>query len=61
MLFTLGSCSVTSGIFKAGAVVGVIAVVVIITTIIWVISMFRGKRRRWPGMTDLREVQITAG
>lgn len=38
-----GSCSVIGGIFKAGAAVGVIAVVVIIAVIIWVLSMFRGK------------------
>ena len=43
MLFTLGSCSVIGGIFKAGAAVGVIAVVVIIALLIWIISMFRGK------------------
>jgi hypothetical protein len=43
MVFMLGSCSVVGGIFKAGAVVGVITVVVIIALIIWIISMFRGK------------------
>ena len=39
----LNSCSVIAGIFKAGAVVGVFAVVIVIAIIIWIISMFRGK------------------
>jgi hypothetical protein len=42
-LFTLSSCSVITGIFKAGAVTGIIAVVVVIAVIIWIISLFRGK------------------
>lgn len=37
----LSGCSVVEGIFKAGAVVGVIAVLVVIGIIIWIISMFR--------------------
>lgn len=41
-LMVLSSCSVVGGIFKAGAAVGIIAVVVVIAVIIWVISMFRG-------------------
>jgi hypothetical protein len=36
-------CSVISGIFKAGAAVGIIAVIVVIGIIIWIISMFRGR------------------
>lgn len=39
----ISSCSVITGIFKAGAVVGIIAVFVVIAIIIWVISLFRGK------------------
>jgi len=39
----LSSCSAIEGIFKAGAVTGIIAVIVAIALIIWVISMFRGK------------------
>jgi hypothetical protein len=37
----LSGCSVIGGIFKAGAAVGIIAVVVVILIIIWVISLFR--------------------
>jgi len=40
----LSSCSVIGGIFKAGAVVGVIAVIVVIGIIFWIISMFTGKK-----------------
>jgi hypothetical protein len=36
----LSGCSVIGGIFKAGAVVGIIAVVVIIAIIFWIVSMF---------------------
>jgi hypothetical protein len=43
MLTLLSSCSAIAGIFKAGAVVGIIAVVIVIAIIIWIISMFRGK------------------
>lgn len=42
-LFTLSSCSVIAGIFKAGVAVGVVVVVVIIAVIIWVISLFTRK------------------
>lgn len=41
LLFCLSSCSVITGIFKAGAVVGIISVVVVILLIIWIVSMFR--------------------
>lgn len=43
MLF-VDSCAVIGGIFKAGAVVGVIAVIIVIALIIWIISLFRGKK-----------------
>lgn len=43
MMTLLSSCSAIAGIFKAGAVVGIIAVVVVIAIIIWIISLFRGK------------------
>ncbi|MBB6108870.1 hypothetical protein [Mucilaginibacter lappiensis] len=43
LLFTMSGCSVITGIFKAGAVVGIIAVVVVILLLIWIISLFRGK------------------
>jgi hypothetical protein len=40
-LFALSGCSVIGGIFKAGAVVGVIAVIVVILAVVWLISLFR--------------------
>jgi hypothetical protein len=43
LLLCLSSCSVIAGIFKAGAVVGIIAVIIVIAIIIWIASMFRGK------------------
>jgi hypothetical protein len=43
MATLLSSCSVIAGIFKAGAVVGIIAVVIVIAIVIWIISLFRGK------------------
>lgn len=42
-LFVLNSCSVITGIFKAGVAVGVIVVVIVIAIIIWVISLFTRK------------------
>ncbi len=39
----LNGCSVVSGIFKAGAAVGIIAVIVVLLLIIWLISAFRGR------------------
>jgi hypothetical protein len=42
-LMALSGCSVIGGIFKAGAAVGIIAVIVVIGLIVWIISMFRGK------------------
>jgi len=41
VLMLLSSCSVIGGIFKAGAAVGIIAVIVVILLIIWIFSMFR--------------------
>jgi len=43
MAVLLSSCSAIEGIFKAGAAVGVIAVVVVIAILIWIVSMFRSK------------------
>jgi hypothetical protein len=43
MATLLSSCAAIAGIFKAGAAVGVIAVIIIIAIIIWIISMFRGR------------------
>lgn len=42
MMF-LGGCAVVGGIFKAGAAVGIISVVVVILIIVWLISLFKGK------------------
>ncbi|HEY0244815.1 MAG TPA: hypothetical protein VGC01_04570 [Mucilaginibacter sp.] len=41
LLLCLSSCSVIAGIFKAGAVVGIIAVIIVIALIIWIASLFR--------------------
>ena len=43
VIMSMSSCAVIGGIFKAGAVVGIIAVIVVIAIIIWIISLFRGK------------------
>jgi len=43
LVIMLSGCSVITGIFKAGAAVGVIAVLVFIGIIVWIISLFRGK------------------
>jgi uncharacterized membrane protein len=37
----MSGCTVIGDIFKAGAVVGIIAVIVIIAIIFWIVSMFR--------------------
>ena len=42
-MMALSSCSVVTGIFKAGAFVGILAVVIVIGIIIWLLSLFRGK------------------
>jgi len=41
LLLCLSSCSVIAGIFKAGAIVGIISVIVVIALILWIASMFR--------------------
>lgn len=43
LMVSLGSCTAIGDIFKAGAAVGIIAVVIVIAIIIWIISLFRGK------------------
>jgi 4-hydroxybenzoate polyprenyltransferase len=43
LMLCFSSCAVIGGIFKAGAVVGIIAVVIVIAIIIWIASLFRGK------------------
>ncbi|WP_462265205.1 hypothetical protein [Mucilaginibacter sp.] len=42
-LMLLSSCSAIEGIFKAGFVTAIIAVVVVIGLIIWIVSMFNRK------------------
>jgi hypothetical protein len=44
LMLCLSSCSVIAGIFKAGAVVGIISVIVVIALIIWIASLFRGNK-----------------
>lgn len=39
----MSGCTAIGDIFKAGAAVGIIAVLVVIAVIIWIISLFRGK------------------
>ncbi len=41
LLLCLSSCSLIAGIFKAGAIVGILSVIVVIALIIWIASMFR--------------------
>jgi len=43
LLLNLSSCEVIGGIFKAGALTGVIVVVAIIAIIIWIVSSMSGK------------------
>ncbi|HEY4327461.1 MAG TPA: hypothetical protein VGN20_25985 [Mucilaginibacter sp.] len=43
LMVCLSSCSAIAGIFKAGAAVGIIAVIVVILVIIWIASLFRSK------------------
>ena len=42
-LFAFSSCSVITGIFKAGVAVGVIAILVVVILIIWIISAITRK------------------
>jgi hypothetical protein len=41
-MMALSSCSVITGIFKAGVFVGILAIVVVVALIIWIFSMFMG-------------------
>ena len=42
LIMALSSCSVITGIFKAGVFVGILAIVIVIAIIIWIFSMFMG-------------------
>jgi uncharacterized membrane protein YtjA (UPF0391 family) len=42
-MIAMSGCAVIGGIFKAGAAVGIISVLVVIGIIIWILSMFRGR------------------
>ena len=42
-MLLLDSCSVITGIFKAGAAAGIIAVIIVAALLIWIISLFRSK------------------
>jgi hypothetical protein len=42
-VMAMSSCTAIGDIFKAGAAVGIIAVIIVIAIIIWIISLFRGK------------------
>jgi len=43
LMLCLSSCAVIGAIFKAGAIVGILAVVIVVALIIWIASIFRGK------------------
>ena len=43
LVTTLSSCEAIGTIFKAGAYVGIIAVVIVIAVIWWLVSLFKGK------------------
>jgi uncharacterized membrane protein len=45
LLLGLQSCSVVGGIFKAGAVTGIIAVVVVVALIIFIIMKVSGNKK----------------
>lgn len=42
-VLSISSCQVIGGIFKAGAFVGILAVVIVIVVILGIVSMFRKK------------------
>lgn len=44
VLFSLTSCEVIGGIFKAGMGVGIFIVIAVIALIIWIISKFGGSK-----------------
>jgi hypothetical protein len=39
----VAGCSIIGGIFKAGAIVGILVVVVILAIVFWIAGKFRGK------------------
>lgn len=39
----LSSCDIITGIFKAGAITGIIGVVVVVVLILWIFSKFRSR------------------
>ncbi|WP_158992879.1 phosphatidate cytidylyltransferase [Mucilaginibacter sp. L196] len=43
VVMSMSSCALIGGIFKAGAIVGILAVFIVIAIIIWIISLFRGR------------------
>lgn len=43
LILSISSCQIIGGIFKAGAFVGVLAVVIVIVVLLGIISMFRKK------------------
>lgn len=45
LVMSLQSCAAIEGIFKAGAVTGIIAVVIVIALIIFLITRFRGNNK----------------
>jgi len=45
LLLSLQSCSVIGGIFKAGAVTGILAVVIVVALIIFIIVKVSGNRK----------------
>jgi len=42
-ILSISSCQIVGGIFKAGAFVGILAVVVVIVVLLGILSMFRKK------------------
>ena len=42
-MMALSGCSVIGDIFKAGAYVGIFAVIIVVGLILWIISKFRGR------------------
>ncbi|KAA5532138.1 phosphatidate cytidylyltransferase [Taibaiella lutea] len=43
LVLSISSCQIVGGIFKAGAFVGILAVVIVIVVLLGIISMFRKK------------------
>ena len=42
-MMALSGCSVIGDIFKAGAYVGIFAVIIVVGLILWIVSKFRGR------------------